>query len=168
MFPALSVMSWKELQPTLLAMQGMMDQFSVLILVIILVAMAFGIINTMLMAILERTHELGMLMAVGMNRRRVFYMIMVETLLLTLIGAFIGVVVSALTITLTSRHGINFAAWAEGFENWGYSALVYPVLYNSFYFMMTVLVILTGIFSSIFPARKALKLNPSQAIRAEA
>ena len=168
MFPDLSVMSWKALQPALLAMQAMMDEFSYLILAIILVAMAFGIINTMLMAILERTHELGMLMAVGMNRRRVFYMIMVETVLLTLIGAFIGVGVSFLTVTLTSRSGINFAAWAEGFESWGYSALIYPVLYTSFYIGMTVLVILTGIFSSIFPARKALKLNPAQAIRAEA
>ena len=79
MFPELNVLSWKKLQPMLIAMQSMMDQFGFMLLIIILIAMAFGIINTMLMAILERTHELGMLMAVGMNRRRVFFMIMLET-----------------------------------------------------------------------------------------
>ncbi len=168
MFPDLSVLSWKELQPVLKAMQAMMDQFGFLLLVIILVAMAFGIINTMLMAILERQHELGMLMAVGMNRRKVFSMIMLETLFLTLVGAIVGVAVSVTVIQLSSQSGINFAAWADGFESWGYSALIYPVLSMTFYVVMTLLVILTGVFSSIFPARKALKLNPSEAIRAEA
>lgn len=168
MYPDLSVMSWKKLQPILLAMQSMMDQFGFLLLIIILIAMAFGIINTMLMAILERTHELGMLMAVGMNKRRVFVMILLETLFLTLIGAATGVVIGLITIQLTGQHGINFTSWAEGFESWGYSAHIYPVLGLSFYIGMTLLVIITGVISSIFPARKALKLNPSEAIRAEA
>jgi ABC-type lipoprotein release transport system permease subunit len=168
MFPDLSVLSWKQLQPVLLAMQSMMDQFGFMLLIVILIAMAFGIINTMLMAILERTHELGMLMAVGMNKRRVFFMIMLETLFLTLIGAFVGAAISITTIQLTGQSGIDFTAWAEGFETWGYSALIYPMLEMSFYIGMTFLVIGTGIISSLFPARKALKLNPSEAIRAEA
>lgn len=168
MFPSLAVQGWQELQPFLKMMQSMMDQFGVMLLVIILAAMAFGIINTMLMAILERTRELGMLMAVGMNRRRVFFMIMLETVFLTLIGAAVGAGISALTISLTSQNGINFSAWSDGFESWGYSALIYPVLYFRFYLSMTVLVILTGVVSSLFPARKALKLNPAVAIRTEA
>ena len=166
--PHLSVMSWKKLQPILLAMQSMMDQFGFLLLVIILIAMAFGIINTMLMAILERTHELGMLMAVGMNKRRIFIMILLETLFLTLIGAAVGAAIGIATIKLTGQNGINFASWAEGFESWGYSAHIYPVLGAGFYLGMTLMVIVTGVISSIFPARKALKLNPSEAIRTEA
>jgi ABC-type lipoprotein release transport system permease subunit len=168
MYPELSVLSWKQLQPVLLAMQSMMDQFGFVLLIVILVAMAFGIINTMLMAILERTHELGMLMAVGMNKRRVFLMIMLETLFLTLVGAVVGVTISVTTIQLTGQNGIDFTAWAEGFESWGYSALIYPMLKLPFYIGMTFLVIATGVVSSIFPARKALKLNPAEAIRAEA
>jgi putative ABC transport system permease protein len=168
LYQDLSVQAWQDLQPFLKVMQSMMDQFGIMLLVIILIAMAFGIINSMLMAILERTHELGMLMAVGMNRRRVFYMIMLETLLLTLIGAAVGAAISVLTISLTGRNGINFSAWSDGLESWGYSALIYPALYFRFYVSMTVLVILTGVISSIFPARKALKLNPAEAIRTEA
>lgn len=168
MYPSLNIASWKELQPILLALSSMMDQFSYALLIIILLAMAFGIVNTMLMAILERTRELGMLMAVGMNRRRVFVMIMLETIFLTVVGAAVGISISALTINLTSKNGINFAAWAEGFESFGYSALIYPTLYGQFYVIMTILVIVTAILSSIYPARKALKFNPAEAIRTDA
>jgi putative ABC transport system permease protein len=166
--PKLSVMSWKELEPLLLAMSSMMDQMSYLLLIIILVAMAFGIINTMMMAVLERTRELGMLMAVGMNKKKVFIMIMLETVFLTLIGTFFGILFSALSVHFTGEYGLNFAKFAEGYESFGFSALVYPRLYLDFYIAMTVLVIITAIISSIYPAKKALRFNPAAAIREDA
>ena len=61
-----------------------------LFMIIILGALGFGIVNTMLMVVLERTKELGMLMAIGMNKRKVFFMIMLETLFLALVGAVFG------------------------------------------------------------------------------
>jgi putative ABC transport system permease protein len=167
-YPALSVLSWKELEPILLALGSMIDQMSYFLLIVILFAMAFGIINTMMMAVLERTRELGMLMAVGMNKRKVFIMIMLETIFLALVGTFFGILISALTIHYTGLYGINFAAWAEGYESWGFSAFVYPSLYLDFYIGMTVLVIITAIISSIYPARKALRFNPAAAIREDA
>jgi len=167
-FPTLSVLPWKELAPFLVTLTSMMDQMSYILLIVILIAMAFGIINTMMMAVLERTRELGMLMAVGMNRRKVFLMIMLETVFLSLVGTATGIAISALTINLTGRNGINFAAWAEGYEAFGYSALVYPTLYLNFYIGMTALVIITAIISSIYPARKALHFNPAEAIRVDA
>ncbi|MCK9401145.1 MAG: ABC transporter permease [Bacteroidales bacterium] len=167
-FPSLSVLPWKELEPILLALSSMMDQMSYFLLIIILVAMAFGIINTMMMAVLERTREIGMLMAVGMNKRKVFLMIMLETVFLAMVGTFFGIVISAVTIHFTGMNGLNFAAWAEGYEAFGYSALVYPSLYLDFYIGMTVLVIITAIISSIYPARKALRFNPAAAIREDA
>jgi putative ABC transport system permease protein len=165
--PELNVLSWGELSPMLKIMSSIMDTYSYFLLGIILAAMAFGIVNTMLMSILERTRELGMLMAVGMNRRRLFTMIMLETIFLALVGTVVGVGISVLTVQLTAEHGINFTAWAKGFESLGYSALVYPTLYTSFYFGMTALVIITAILSSLYPARKALSLNPAEAVRQE-
>jgi len=168
MYPGLSILPWYVIEPTLNMLSGMMDQFSYFLLIIILAAMAFGIVNTMLMSILERTRELGMLMAVGMNKKKVFVMIMLETIFLSGVGALVGVSLSYLTITLTSQNGINFAAWADGFESLGYSALIYPTIYASFYFWLAVLVMITAMFASVFPARKALKLNPAEAVRHEA
>jgi ABC-type antimicrobial peptide transport system permease subunit len=122
----------------------------------------------MTMAVLERTREIGMLMAVGMNRRKVFLMIMTETIFLSLVGTLFGIIISAVTIYLTGLSGINFSAWTEGYESLGYSALVYPSLYLDFYIGMTILVIITAIISSIYPARKALRFNPAAAIREDA
>jgi putative ABC transport system permease protein len=164
----LDIHSWKELEPLLAGLSSMMDQMSYFLLIIILIAMAFGIINTMMMAVLERTRELGMLMAVGMNKRKVFLMIMLETIFLALVGTAAGISASAVTIHFTGLNGINFSAWAQGYESWGFSALIYPSLYLDFYIGMTALVIITAIISSIYPARKALKFNPAAAIREEA
>lgn len=167
-FPAASVLSWKELEPILVAMSSMMDQMAYILLIVILVAMAFGIINTMMMAVLERTREIGMLMAVGMTKRKVFLMIMLETIFLAMVGTAFGIMISAVTIHFTGLNGLNFSAYAEGYEAFGYSALVYPKLYLDFYIGMTVLVIITAIISSIYPARKALRFNPAAAIREDA
>ena len=165
--PGLSVQSWKELSPTLMAMVGMMDQFAYVLILIILLALTFGIVNVMLMAIIERTRELGMLMAIGMNRKRVFFMIMIETIFMSVTGAIFGVILSIGTIALTARHGINFAGWAEGLESFGYSAHVYPVVETAFYIILGIMVIIAASLASVWPARKALRLQPADAIRDE-
>jgi ABC-type lipoprotein release transport system permease subunit len=165
--PDAEVMNWKELQPDLAMMTDYVHQIYGILMVIIMAALAFGIVNTMLMAVLERTKELGMLTAIGMNKRRVFSMIMLESVFLSLIGGLTGMFVAWIVILLTARNGINFLQYAEGMEAFGYSAHVFPEINATFFFMMAVLVIITGIASSVYPALKALKLNPVEAIRTE-
>jgi ABC-type lipoprotein release transport system permease subunit len=163
----LEVLSWKKIQPDLAMMTDMVIQFYVIFGVIILAALAFGIINTMLMVVLERTRELGMLTAIGMNKKKVFSMIMLESVFLSLIGAVVGMILSYIIINITGKTGINLAQSAEGFEALGYSSVVYPRISAVFFEIVTILIIITGILSSIYPAMKALKLNPVEAIRAE-
>ena len=78
------VKTWKEISPEMALLTDSMDQYMYVFILIILLALCFGIINTMLMAVLERTKEIGMLMAVGMNKGRIFIMIVVESIMLTL------------------------------------------------------------------------------------
>lgn len=164
-FPDLSIMSWKELMPDLGLMSDFTTQMLYIIMIIILLALCFGIINTMLMAVMERTRELGMLMAVGMNKIRIFKMIMLETVLLSLSGGLTGMVISAVIIQIFASVGVDLSAFAKGLEQMGYSAIIYPGLEPSFYIGLTVLVIIAGIISSLIPARKALRLHPVEAIR---
>ncbi len=166
-FSDITARAWKEIQPDLALTTDYIQITYYIVITFILLALGFGIVNTMLMAVLERIKELGMLMAIGMNKKRVFLMIMLETIFLTLTGAVVGMALSVGVITLTQSTGIDLSKYAEGFQAIGYSAIVYPKLDYSFFFSVTLLVIATGILSSIYPAIKALKLNPVEATRTE-
>jgi len=167
MFPSLDVMTWKEIQPDL----GMTVEFLTIMLyffiLIILLALGFGIVNTMLMVVLERVKELGMLMAVGMNKSRIFKMIMLETIYLSLIGGVLGMVFGIILISAFHTTGINLSMYGEGFSAIGYESVIYPSIGADYFFGTLAMVILTGIIASIYPARKALKLNPAEAVRTE-
>ncbi len=166
-FGETNVMTWKELAPDAGMMADFMSVYYYMIMGVIFFALAFGIINTMLMAVLERIKELGMLMAVGMNKKRVFNMIMLETIFLTIVGSIAGMILGGSLIGIFGKVGMNFASVQEGFEAFGWSAMVYPNIEISFFFGVTLMVIVVAIFSSIIPARKALKLNPVEALRTE-
>jgi len=165
--PEYEVMNWKEIQPDLAMIADYINQIYAIFMILILAALAFGIVNTMLMAVLERTRELGMLAAIGMNRRRVFMMIMLESIFLSFVGGVAGMAVSGIVIAITGHTGINLVKYSEGMEAFGYSAHLYPVIGAEFFVTLTVLIVITGIVSAIYPARKALKLNPVEALRGE-
>ena len=159
------VEDWAEISPYLRLMSGYMDMMMGLFMIIILGALGFGIVNTMLMVVLERTKELGMLMAIGMTRRRVFLMIMYETIFLAMIGAVVGEILSMICIYYFGKNGIDLSNYAEGMEAVGYSAMTYPMLEPYRYLQITLLVVITALLASIYPAIKALKLHPAEAIR---
>jgi putative ABC transport system permease protein len=162
-----TVRTWRELAPDAALMNDFMILYYFIYIGIIMLALAFGIINTMLMAILERTKELGMLMAIGMNRRRIFKMIMLETVFLTFVGAVAGMFLGWAIMDILGKTGIHFAGWGEGFEAIGFAARVYPVVTPEFFAFTTGMVIITAVIASIWPARKALKLIPVDALRTE-
>ena len=94
-------------------------------------------------------------------------MIMLESVFLSLTGGVAGMFAGWLTVMATAKNGINFAQYAEGMEAYGYSAHVFPEIGAGFLLLGTILIIFTGIVASIYPALKALKLNPVEAIRTE-
>ena len=166
LFPEIAVEEWKELSPELKMLDDYMGFINYVFIIIILLALGFGIINTMLMVVLERTKELGMLMAIGMNKLKVFLMIMTETVLLSLSGGVLGMIISYVVIRFFAKYGLSLGSGnTEIFESIGYEAIMYPKIELSFYLAVTFLVIATGIVSAIYPAFKALKLKPVEAIR---
>lgn len=166
-FKLLSVRSWEQVSPEIAMYAEMGNFMGMIYIVIILFALAFGIVNTMMMSVLERIRELGMLMAIGMNKIRVFTMIMVESILLSLTGGIVGMAISAVILSILSQTGVDFGMWAEGLEALGYSSMIYPEITVGNYIMITVLVIITGMVASLWPARRALKLKPVEALRHE-
>jgi len=165
--PENNVFTWRKLSPEIAMYTDFMWFIGYIYVGIFLFALAFGIINTMLMSVLERFKELGMLMAIGMNKLKVFTMIMLESIFLSLTGGAIGLLISAVITNMLSKSGINLSFWAEGLESIGFSSTIYPYVTFDNYIIVTLLVIITGMVASIWPARRALKLNPADALRNE-
>jgi len=161
------VLNWKEISPEMSYMTEIMDMYMYIFIIIILLALLFGIINTMLMVILERVKEIGMLMAVGMNKLKIFTMIMVETVQLSLVGGVAGIVVGSLISKHFETHAINLSLWAKGYSQLGYDTMAYCSLETEMVINITVLVIFTGIIAALYPAYKALKYDPAEALRME-
>jgi putative ABC transport system permease protein len=113
----------------------------------------FGMINTLVLSVYERTREIGMLRAVGMTRRQVRRMIRQESIITALIGAAVGlplgIFLAALVNRALSEFDIRFAI------PWGQL------------FVLTIVAIVIGILAAIMPARRAAKLNPLEAIAYE-
>lgn len=161
----ISIQSWKEIMPELALFTDVAAYMLYVFMVIIFMALSFGIINTMLMAVLERVREIGMLMAIGMNKSKIFLMILLETVMLMMTGAVIGLILSYFIIWFFSVHGIDLSSLSKGLSGFGFSTMVYPFLENSAYVKIVIMVIITGLLSSLVPSKRALKLNPSEAIR---
>jgi ABC-type antimicrobial peptide transport system permease subunit len=119
----------------------------------------------MLMAVLERTKELGMLMAVGMNRIRIFTMIMAETVMLSVFGGLCGIILGWLLNIYFGINGIDLGAWSTAYKSMGFDTLIYTRLTWSITFQIAAMVFITGLLAAIYPAIKALRLKPVEAIR---
>jgi ABC-type lipoprotein release transport system permease subunit len=158
------VKTYREVSPDLELYESQIQNVSMIYLVVILLALVFGIINTMLMAVLERIKELGMLMAIGMNKLRVFSMIVLETILLGIVATPIGLLLGYLTINYVRENGINMSAYSEGMASYGLSQVIYFDVEPGVYTQMAVGVFLTAILAAIYPALKAIRLKPIDAL----
>lgn len=129
-------------------------------------ALAFGIINTMLMSILERTREIGMMMALGTNKLKIFFLVLLETIFLTLAGTPVGLLIGWLETSYYNKHGLDLSGMGrEMMSSFGFGTMVYPEFPADKLAGILIIVTGTAIISCLFPAIKALKLRPVEALR---
>ncbi len=164
-YPRLSVQSWEEIAPEIAFLSDSMENFTYLFVAIILFALVFGITNTMLMSIIDRIREFGVLIAVGMKRMKIFIMIILETVFLSVTGGLSGILIAAVTIDYWSKAGIDLSIISASLESFGVSAMLYPELPLSMYFVLSIMIILAANIAALYPAVKAIHIKPAQAIR---
>jgi len=165
-FPTLQVETWEDLSPETELMVNTVNEYSYIILIIIMLALAFGIVNTMLMAILERTREVGMLVALGMNKVQLFFLILEETIFLTIAGCPFGLIGSWLVINYFNKNGMDLSFFGEEMmSSFGFTNIIYPEFPYEHVAGILMIVVATAILSSLFPALKALRLRPVEALR---
>jgi putative ABC transport system permease protein len=91
-------------------------------------------------------------------------MVVIETIYLSTVGAPIGLLLGWLTIRYFRDVGVDLSSYSEGLESFGYSSVLYPYVESNSYFIVTVGVIITAIIGALYPAWKAVKLNPVEAL----
>jgi ABC-type lipoprotein release transport system permease subunit len=159
----LQIRTWYQIDSYLAAMSSMMDGFVLVWIIIIFLALSFGLVNTLVMAIFERVREIGLIQALGMRPALIVYQILLESLLLLLLGLGIGNLLALLTIQ-PMQGGIDVSAVAEGMAMMGASSVLYPKLILSDVLLANTVVIVLGILTSILPAWRAARLDPVRAL----
>lgn len=158
------IRDWQQVQPLLASLINQQGLSNAIMLGIFVVAMGFGIVNIMLMSVFERTHEFGVLMAVGMQKHRVFILIMLETAWLGITGAGLGLLASLIVIGVLQYTGIPLGAMAEGLGAFGVDTLLYPQVTFTEYLMIFFTVVAASLLAALYPARQILKQRPVDAM----
>ncbi len=163
------VLGWEELAPELVAL---VKSAWVLILVLVFLAAAAGVANTMLMATFERMHELGMLLALGATPARIVRMIVLESVALGVVGALLGTALGAGIVVVTHGSGVDLSRLSSGapsqlsFAGMSVSMRLYPALDAAQAAQGILAVVVTSLVASAWPAWRAARLHPAQAMRA--
>ncbi len=166
LFPQLKVESWKEISPETEFMVKTVDTYSYIIMIIIMIALAFGILNTMLMAIMERTREIGMIAALGASKARIFMLVILETVFLSLAGAPVGIFLGWMTSAYFNKHGLDLSGMGEEMmSSFGFRTLIYPEFPVEKIFTVLSIVMITALLSSLIPALKAISMRPVDALK---
>ena len=157
------VMSWLDIDPYLGTMMRVMDGFVLVWMIVIFLALSFGLVNTLMMAIFERVREIGLMRALGMRPSAIVYQILFESLMLLALGLLVGNVLAVSTI-IPLRDGIDVSVVSQGMEMMGASSILFPVLQGSDVLLANTVVIVLGIITSLLPAWRAAQYRPVEAL----
>jgi len=159
------VLSYHDILPLLIMQMDLYKETMYIINMIIGLALIFGIINSMLMAVFERVNEIGVLMAIGMKNGKIFSMILLESLLIGIVGTVFGVFIGLGLNEILSVQGIDFSLFSKSLESWGIGAVIYPHLSLENLITTFLMIPFITMLGAIYPAWKAIKLEPVAAIR---
>ncbi|WP_340155374.1 FtsX-like permease family protein [uncultured Winogradskyella sp.] len=156
------VNNWKELLPELNAFDAFINMVGVLFTIIVILGLGFSLMNIMNMIVQERTHEIGMLRAIGQSKFKVFSMLLNEAGVLMMIGAVSGILFGYVLILIASKVGVPISS---GLDMLGIRPVMYPKLNPEIIIMVIVIAkILTVAIASI-PAYRAMRIKPNAVLR---
>jgi ABC-type lipoprotein release transport system permease subunit len=163
-FVDLDVKDWQELEPQAATMYLFADGAIYIWFLLMMSALTFGLVNTLVASVMERVRELGMVRALGMPKRLVVLQVVFESTVIMAIGVAVGLVFGYL-IYWTFSDGIDLSAFAEGIELAGISSKLTPIFRPDDFVLVAGLSLLLGILASLYPAWRAMKIKPLDAMR---
>ncbi len=161
-----SVMNWKQMMPEVDSHIRSDQRSTGIIIGVLYLVVAFGIFGTILMMLHERTYEFGMLLAVGMGRRLLALLVVVESVLLSLIGAAIGVLLAWPVVWALQERPIRLVGtMAEIYADYGFEPVMPTVLDARIFLDQTLVVLAIALVLGIYPWRHVMKLLPLTAMK---
>jgi ABC-type lipoprotein release transport system permease subunit len=157
------VLPWQELDNYLGSMLKMMDGFVLVWMIVIFLALSFGLVNTLIMAVFERVREIGLMLALGMRPANILGQIIVESALLLVIGLVLGNALAYASV-VPLKDGIDISVVAEGMEMFGAASILYPAQELKDTVTANVVVLVLGFLASLSPAWRASRYDPIEAI----
>ena len=154
---------WQDLDAYLGSMLKVMDGFVLVWMIVVFLALSFGLVNTLVMAVFERVREIGLMLALGMRPSNILGQIIVESSLLLVFGLFLGNLLAWASV-VPLKDGIDISAVAQGMEMFGASSVLYPELELKDMITANVVVLVLGFFASLSPAWRASRYEPIEAI----
>ncbi len=163
-FTGLEVLDWRELEPQAAAMFVFADAAIFIWFFIMMGALIFGLVNTLITSVMERVRELGMLRAVGMRPKSVIVQVVLESSILMFIGVACGLIGGWLFI-LWLGEGIDLSRFAEGMDAFGMRTTMRPIPLAGDMVLVAGLSLLFGVLASLYPAWRVVKIKPLEALR---
>lgn len=160
-------LTWQEMMPDIHEHIETDTASSAIILAVLYLLISFGIFATLLMMLAERQREFGMLVALGMKKIQLARMVLFESVLITLTGCLLGILVSIPLVWWLKEHPIRFGGEiAEVYEKFGFEAVFPASLAPSIFWNQALTVLVIGLVLSLYPVIKVLSLKPVEAMRA--
>jgi len=164
-----AVLDWRQTQPDLAGIINIDRSSNYISQLLIGLLIAAGILNTLLMSVLERTREFGIMMAVGMSPGQLFRLIMTESFWLACIGLLMGTVITAPWYWYLATYGIDFSG-SIGHDYSAGGVLIDPVFHIRL-FAESIVAILAGLFTlailaGLYPAWRAGRIPPVESLKA--
>lgn len=166
-YSTLDVKNFFEYLPIMKMMQDMMLIFNSITFFIVMSVVFVGIFGVMYVSVLDRIREFGIMLSIGMEYKYIRLQIFLEAIVVGLLGFLSGGIFGLLLLIYLRDYGLDFSAFADALQMWGYETIIYGTIKLS-YFTTTFLAIMSAsVLSVLIPLRKIKKLNPIDVIKAD-